>query len=207
VGLTCYINSHELPPLILPQVEQVLFHIHHVTRCPLPVWVGFSLHPVSSSNIVTPKSMDEFEADNTMLFVLVPLWCYHCLPVSWTVAEKESNCALFFSLASNCNQLLARTYSIQSLISTWKKRTIIGEPLQQLTQVMPSPTKFGALEERSRHWHSIFLDPFGRCCLTVIDFVSSTTELPENSQRIEEERNTRLRLVMAREKGTLELNG
>jgi len=41
----------------------------------------------------------------------------------------------------------------------------------------------------------------------VIDFVSSTTELPENSQRIEEERNTRLRLVMAREKGALELNG
>ena len=37
VSLTCYINSHELPPLILPQVEQVLFHIHHVTRCPLPV--------------------------------------------------------------------------------------------------------------------------------------------------------------------------
>ena len=72
---------------------------------------------------------------------------------------------------------------------------------------MPSPTKFGALEERPRHWHSIFLDPFARCCLTVIDFVSSSTELPENSQRIEEERNTRLRLVMAREKGALELNG
>ena len=103
VGLTCYINSHELPPLILPQVEQVLFHIHHVTRCLLPVWVGFSLHPVSSSNIVTPKSMDEFEADNTMLFVLVPLWCYHCLPVSWTVAEKEFNCALFSLLAIAIN--------------------------------------------------------------------------------------------------------
>ena len=72
---------------------------------------------------------------------------------------------------------------------------------------MPSPTKFGALEERPRHWHSIFLHPFARCCLTVIDFVSSSTELPENSQRIEEERNTRLRLVMAREKGALELNG
>jgi len=44
---------------------------------------------------------------------------------------------------------------------------------------MPSPTKFGALEERPRHWHSIFLDPFARCCLTVINFVRSSTDLPD----------------------------